>query len=116
MRKVKVKDLHTDLKKLSLEIRAEDKTEAREVVASTDDKFHKVCEALVGDETGSIYLSLWDEQADEIQKGKHYRITNAYTSMYRNSLRLNIGKYGKIEEIEADFEINTANNLSLKEL
>ena len=113
---MKVKDLQPEIKKISIEIKAEDKTEPREVVASTDDKFHKVCEALVGDETASIYLSLWDEQADEVKKGKHYRITNAYTSVYRNSLRLNIGKYGKIEEIEADFEINTAENLSLKEL
>ena len=112
----KVRELAPEQKKLEITIKVEEKNEIREVVLQSDNKFHKVCDALVGDETGSIYLSLWDETITNMLEGKYYKITNAYTTVYKNSLRLNIGNYGKITQTTANFEIDTSNNMSLKEL
>ena len=104
------------MKKIELKIKVEEIAELREVVSKSDSLIHKVADVLIGDETGCIYLSVWDEQIMEIQKGKHYLISNAYTTTYKSALTMSLGKYGKIQEIEANFEINTSNNVSLKEL
>ena len=112
---MKISELTPSKNDLELVFAVEEKTEPRKVTVKTDGMFHNVCDCLIGDESGCINLSLWDEDIEEINEGKHYRITKAYTSLYRNSLTLNKGKYGTIKEIEAEFEINTANNISLKE-
>ena len=49
---MKIKELTPDKKKLTLLIKIEEKTEPKEVISKIDNKFHDVCEALVGDETG----------------------------------------------------------------
>lgn len=113
---MKINELAPAQKKIELVVKVEDKNEPREVVLPSDGKFHKVCEVLVGDETGCVYLSLWDENIAAVNRNGYYKITNAYTTVFRNSLRLNTGKYGKIAQTTGNFEINTSNNLSLKEL
>jgi len=76
---MKIKELTPDKKKLSLLIKIEEKTEPKEVISKIDNKFHNVCDALVGDETGCVYLSLWNETINEVEKGKYYKITNVYS-------------------------------------
>ncbi len=113
---MKIKELRPEQKNLNLIIRIEDLNEPREVATQLDDKIHEVSEALAGDETACVYLTLWDEKIGEIQKGNYYEISNAYTNQYRGSLRLNISKHGKIKAVKAEFKVNTANNLSLREI
>lgn len=113
---MKASELKPMQKKIEVIVKVEEKSQERQVTTQSDGKFHRVCEALVGDETGSVLLSLWDENIDLVQEGKYYKVSNAYTSTFRNSLRLSAGKYGSITETTGSFEVNTANNLSLKEL
>ena len=82
-----------------------------------DGSMHKVAEFLVGDESASILLSLWDESIEKVEVGKTYCIEKAYTAMFKHSIRLNVGKFGKIfESSEAIGKVNTENNLSEREL
>ncbi|MCH7902736.1 hypothetical protein IIC68_03205 [archaeon] len=113
---MKINELKLEQKNLDLIIKVEDIGESRQVTTQLDDNFHDVCEVYCGDETASVFLTIWDEKIEEMQKGNYYKISNCYTNEYRGSLRLNIGKFGKIEQTQGDFEINTANNLSLKEI
>ncbi|HLC79886.1 MAG TPA: hypothetical protein VJG83_05715 [archaeon] len=113
---MKVNELKPSQKKIELILKIEEIAPSREVVTQSDGLFHKVAEALAGDETGCIYLSLWDLDIENVARGEYYKITNAYITTYKNAMRLNSGKYGKIEKATGNFEINTANNLSLKEL
>jgi len=112
---MKVSELEPGQRNIELVFKVEEKTELREVTTKLDDMFHNVCEALIGDESGCIYLSLWDEDIEQIEAGKYYSISKAYTTLFKNSLHLNKGKYGSLKSIESDFEINTQNNISLKE-
>lgn len=92
------------------------KNEVREVQSKLDNSTHKVTEALVGDSTGTILLTLWDDTIDKVEEGKTYKIANGYTSLFKNSLRLNIGRFGTLEEAEEGIEqVNEENNLSEKE-
>ena len=113
---MKVSELRPEMRKIEILVKVEDKTAPRKITLSSDNMYHRVCDALVGDETGAIFLSLWDESIESVLRGKYYKITNAYTQVYRNSLMLSTGKHGKISAAEGTFEVNTANNLSMKEL
>ena len=93
------------------------KTEPREVTSRSDGSAHRVCEALVGDDTGSLYLTLWDDAIDDVVEEQVLKITNGYVNLFRGSMRLNIGRYGSSEVVEeAPFEdVNLDNNLSSKQ-
>lgn len=87
----------------------------RTVVSRIDRTEHRVTEALVGDETGSVYLTLWDDQIEAYNPDDVLDIKNGYTTLFRGSLRLNIGKYGTVEKVDKEIgEVNTGNNLSEK--
>jgi len=73
-------------------------------------------DALVGDETGCLYLTLWDDNIDKINEGDTVTINNGYVSLFKGSMRLNIGRYGSFKPAEAPIaEVNQANNLSSKQ-
>ena len=77
---------------------------------------HKVCDALVGDETGVVYLTLWDDNIEKVNEGDTVRIENGYVTLFKGNIRLNIGKYGKLGPAAAplEAEVNTENNVSSK--
>lgn len=112
----KIGDLTSYSRSVNTIVKVVSKTEPREVTSRVDDSQHRVCEALVGDETGSVYLTLWDEAIDEIDENQILKLSNAYVNLFRGSMRLNIGRYGRYEiEEEAPFEeVNLDNNLSSK--
>jgi replication factor A1 len=113
---MKIADLRPYQKKVDVTVKVLEKNEIREVTSKLDDSQHKVTEALVGDNTGTVLLTLWDDIIDKTEEGKSYKIGNAYTQLFKNSLRLNIGRYGTIEETsEETGQINEQNNISEKE-
>ncbi len=77
---------------------------------------HRVAEALIADETGSIYLTLWDDVLDAVEDDQIMNIKDAYVNLFRGSMRLNLGRYGSYELMdEAPFEdVDLDNNLSSK--
>ncbi len=55
-----------------------------------------VSEVLLGDETGSIKLSLWDGQIDGVSVGDIVSIQGAFVKWFRDELQLRIGKKGTL--------------------
>ncbi len=92
------------------------KSEIREIPMGRDGSAHKVCDALVGDETGSIYLTLWDDNIEKVNPDDTVRVENGYVTLFKGNMRLNIGKYGKLEPAKEPLtvEVNTENNVSSK--
>ncbi|MCJ7560145.1 OB-fold nucleic acid binding domain-containing protein [Candidatus Bathyarchaeota archaeon] len=92
------------------------KSGIREIPLGRDGSAHKVCDALVGDETGSIYLTLWDDNIAKVNENDTLRIENGYVTLFKGNMRLNIGKYGKLEMAKEPLagEVNTENNVSSK--
>ena len=110
---IKTSILKPNLMNLNLIVKAVSIGEARSWLSRKDGKEHLVAEALVGDETGSILLTLWDNQIEMVEKDSTYEIRNGYTSVFKGSLRLNIGRRGTIKKSEKTIdEVNTKNNLS----
>jgi len=92
------------------------KSEIRNVATGRDGAPHRVCDALVGDETGCVYLTLWDDNIEKVSEENTVNIKNGYVNLFRGNIRLNIGRYGTIEisEEPLEVEVNTENNVSSK--
>ncbi|MHA1378879.1 MAG: single-stranded DNA-binding protein [Candidatus Helarchaeota archaeon] len=111
-----VDDLRPGLRAINIKIKCNSKNEEREVTSRKTGESLRVTEALVGDETGSLYLTLWNDDIDKMEVDHIYKLKNVYTTVFKGSLRLNLGKYGNFEEItDEDFkDVNLDNNLSDK--
>ncbi|MBS7248030.1 MAG: hypothetical protein QXW47_04990 [Candidatus Jordarchaeales archaeon] len=107
-----VNELNPASRRVNLKVKVVNVSDVREVVSRRDGSVHKVAEALVGDKTGSILLTLWDDAISEVSPGSSMMIKNGYVSLFRGQMRLNLGRYGNIETIEEEIEANTDNNLS----
>jgi len=100
---------------LNLTVKVVSKSEIRETISRSDGSSHRVADALVGDETGSIYMTLWDDNIDKVKEGDIIDIKNGYVSLFKGSMRLNIGRFGSFEASQGTVtEVNEKNNLSDK--
>lgn len=112
---LKVGNLRPGIKKLELRAKVVEKGETREVTSRRDGSIHRVAEVLIGDETGTVLMSLWDDDIDAVEEGDVISIENGFTSLFRDSLRVNVGRLGKIQKIDEEIEnVNLGNNLSAK--
>ena len=64
-----VSDLRPKLREVNLKFKVVEKSEPREVTSQKDGSTHKVAEAVIGDETGNIKMTLWDDQIDMLEEG-----------------------------------------------
>lgn len=112
---VKVEKLTPNSREVNTIVKVISKSEVRKVTGR-DYSARRVIDALVGDETGCVYLTLWDDNIDKVNEEATLRITNGYVNLFRGNMRLNIGKYGSFQLLEENpiTEINTENNLSNK--
>ena len=112
---MQVNELKPFAKNVEVTVKVLGKNEVREVSSKLDNSTHKVTEANVGDATGVVLLTLWDDMIDKVEEGKAYKIANGYTSLFQNKLRLNIGRYGTLEESSDEISVDETNNMSEKE-
>ncbi len=111
----KVKDLNPSTKQVNLLAKVVSVGERRTI----DSKFggsRTLCEAVVGDETGTVILSLWEAQIGRVASGEVLQVNNGYVSLVRGRIRLNIGKYGSFEAVARELpDVNTTNDVSAAE-
>jgi replication factor A1 len=111
-----VENLRPGLKSINVKFKVESFNDEREVVSRKTGETLRVTEALVGDSSGSILITLWNDDIDKLEEGHIYQLSNGYTTVFKGSLRLNVGRYGSLEEVEdgGELEVNSENNLSDK--
>ena len=112
----KVGELTPQSRAVNVTAKVVSKSEVRDIPMGRDGSAHKVCDALVGDETGSIYLTLWDDNIEKVNENDTVRVENGYVTLFKGNMRLNIGKYGKLDMAKEPLtvEVNTENNVSNK--
>ena len=112
---IKIEKLTPNSREVNLIVKVVSKSQVRNVTGR-DYTIRRVADALVGDETGCVYLTLWDDNIDKINEEATLRITNGYVNLFRGNMRLNIGRYGSFELLDESpiTEVNTENNLSDK--
>ena len=89
-----IKDLRNGMKRVTVEANVVEKGETREVRSRYKDETYNVADAVVADETGSIKLTLWNEQIDQVEVGNKVKIENGYVTSFKGNIQLNVGKFG----------------------
>ncbi|MCS7124969.1 MAG: hypothetical protein NZ932_06130 [Candidatus Bathyarchaeota archaeon] len=113
---VKIAELTPTSRAVNVKAKVVSKSEVRSIASGRDGSPHTVCDALIGDETGCIYLTLWDDNIAKVREGETINVGNGYVTLFRGSMRLNVGRYGTLEIAKEALtvEVNTQNNLSSK--
>jgi replication factor A1 len=84
------------MKRVSIEAKVVEKNETREVHSRFKDETYKVATAVIADETGSIKLTLWNEQIDQVNVDDVVKVENGYITSFKGEMQLNVGKYGTL--------------------
>ncbi len=112
---VKISELGPESRQVNTTVKVVQKGEARETVSRQDGTTHRVLDALVGDDSGAIYMTLWDDNIGKVNEGETVNVKNGYVRPFKGSMRLNIGRYGTLEPAQTALgDVNTQNNLSDK--
>jgi len=113
---VKVKDLTPQSRRVNIMVKVISIGEPKEIPNRFGGESKKVAEAKAGDETGTVILSLWQEQIGSVKEGDVLSIENGYISLVQGHMRLNIGKYGKMTKTDKEIsKINTEVDVSAAE-
>lgn len=88
-------------RKVNVIFRVLELNDERHVKVRSSGLLHRVTEARVADETGSIKLTLWDDDIDDIDVGELYTLQRGHVGVYDESMRLNRGRSGFLEATSA---------------
>jgi replication factor A1 len=111
----KVKDLTPESKQVNVLAKVVGLSEEREITSRFGEG-RKLVEATVGDETGTVLLTLWNDQISQVAKDETILVDNGYVSLVRGHIRLNVGKYGSFAKAETPIEtVNSTLDVSAVE-
>ena len=60
----------------------------------------RVVNAILTDDSGSIKLTLWNNDTNRFGEGDSVKIINGYVNEFQGEKQLTSGKFGKIEKVE----------------
>ncbi len=111
---IKIEEISPKTKNVNIKFKVVSIEPMRNVRSKRDRTPHAVTEAVIGDDSGTVLLTLWDEYLEKIEIGGKYSLENGYVSLFKGKIRLNIGKYGVLEGFEDEIEVNIENDISEK--
>lgn len=116
-RELKVRDLRPNSRWFTITVKVLRLNDEKTVLSRRDGSEHRVAEALVGDETGTVLMSVWDDDIDRVKGfvGSTVKLQNCFVTLYRGSIRLGLGRFGSIEKAERDItDVDESVNISEK--
>jgi replication factor A1 len=93
---LKINELRNGMKRVEVEATVVEKANPRQVQSRFKDESYNVADATVQDETGTIKLTLWNEQIDQVNVNDKIKIENGYITSFKGEIQLNVGKFGKL--------------------
>jgi len=91
-----IADLRNGMKRVSVEATVKEKGTPRQVMSKFGTETYTVADAIVADESGSIKMTLWNEQIALVKVDDKIRIENGYVTSFKGEVQLNVGKFGKM--------------------
>lgn len=89
---MKISELKVGMKNISVQGKVTQKSETSEVYSRYGYNVHRVVNATLSDNTGSIKFVLWNEQIEVVKVGDSLQIENGYVTQFRGETQLNVGK------------------------
>ncbi|MEM4686531.1 MAG: OB-fold nucleic acid binding domain-containing protein, partial [Zestosphaera sp.] len=88
--KVKIGDLKPEMNGVSLVARVISVEPSRTI--STRSGLRTITEAVVGDETGKVKLTMWGKAlTNKLKEGDSIEVRNAWTTVFKGVVQLNVG-------------------------
>jgi replication factor A1 len=84
------------MKSVSVEAKVVEKTTPRQVLSRYKDEMYNVATAIINDGSGSIKLTLWNDQINQVEVNDTVRIDKGYVTSFKGEIQLNVGKYGTL--------------------
>ncbi|MEM0363000.1 MAG: single-stranded DNA-binding protein [Sulfolobaceae archaeon] len=94
----KIGNLKPNMENVNVTVRVLETTEKKQI--QTKNGLRTISEAIVGDETGRVKLTLWGNHAGTIKEGQIIKIENAWTTAFKGQVQLNAGSKSKIAEAD----------------
>jgi replication factor A1 len=60
----------------------------------------RVTNAVIEDDSGSIKLTLWNNDVDSVHAGDIVKVTNGFINEFKGENQLTTGKFGKLEVVK----------------
>ncbi|MEM1586332.1 MAG: OB-fold nucleic acid binding domain-containing protein [Candidatus Bathyarchaeia archaeon] len=93
---MKIRELKDGMRRVNIVAKVLEISEPREVVSRFDGRIYRVADAVISDDTGTIKLSLWNEQIERVNVNDTIKIENGYVRSFKGEKQLNVGKFGKL--------------------
>jgi replication factor A1 len=100
----RIKDLKSGMKRVDLEARILEIQKPKSVFTRFGNSA-TVTNAKVTDETGTIYLSLWNDQIDTVSVGDIIQVENGHVVTFRGERQLRVGKRGHVSVVKKKFDL-----------
>lgn len=101
----KVMDLKPGMSNVDMKVRVLEASPPKTIRTKRGER--TISEAVVGDETGRVKLTLWGRAAGTIKEGDAIEIKGGWTTSYRGEVQLNIGGRNTIQSV-SDEEVPKA--------
>ena len=95
---MQISELKPAMNEVNLKAKIIELKEPREVMTKFGTST-TLTEATLEDESGTIKLTLWGKQADELEEGNEIEIVGGFTKEFRDELQLGLGKKGSIKVV-----------------
>ena len=107
---MKISELSPFDRKLQVVFVVVEKSESRSIVSRKTNEEHQLADITVGDDSGIVTCTLWDETIDRVAEGKTYVLKNGYVNVFQGQMRLALGKWGSIEDTEEEIPLDSVNS------
>ena len=94
----KINELKLGMNEISLTAKVNEVSEPRSVKTRMG-YTTQVATAVLEDDSGTIPLTLWGKQAEEISEGDSVQITGGYISEFKGELQLNVPRKGELKKL-----------------
>jgi len=96
-----------EIRRVNVRFNVIKKGEIRTVTQRIVGRKHEISDCIVGDSTGIVNLTLWNEDIDTIEQGRTYELRNGFLNLYDECMILSKGREGTL--IESDVPITSVN-------
>jgi len=96
-----------EIRRVNVRFNVIKKGEIRTVTQRSVGRKHLISDCIVGDSTGIVSLTLWNEDIDAIEQGQTYELLNGFLNLYDECMILSKGRDGVL--VESSIPIITVN-------
>lgn len=95
---MKISELKSEMSSVDIKAKIVELKEPREVMTKFGTTIN-LTEATLEDDSGTIKLTLWGKQSEDLEEGSEIEITGGFTKEFRDEIQLGIGKRGSIKVV-----------------